>query len=451
MRTTNFRVLVQQKNWTTLAAFSGQWKRACQEAAQIHQDARLKDIPLSERNFSRWMLGETKSLPRPDTRRVLEYLFGMAAEQLFAEPEAAPALPAPVTAQVGSSDVEAYPLSPASSWDVPGDILYQARAILTPTSDPALLALAAETIADIVSRYEALGPQPLVGEARMLRKMLHVLLRGHPVPAQRQDLFTVAAQASGLLGYMATNAGHAAAAAAYCTEALALAESAGDTALMMWVLGTRSFGLYYSGRFAEADAAAEAGIRLAPDSPQAIRLLVNGRARALARLGDPQEANRAIGLALELSDRQPSLPEGITSCIAFGPYSLARTLANAVTAHLSIGEVEQVLAYATQLEDLIDQSDSRWTRALVSLDVATALVQQPGPDLEQSMALGVRALRVSGSAPIQSVWQRGHELHRQARRWQEEAVVRDYAEELRGWTFRPEPDAAESEPLPSSP
>jgi hypothetical protein len=194
----------------------------------------------------------------------------------------------------------------------------------------------------------------------------------------------------------------------------------------MWVLGTRALNFYYAGEYAASDAAAAQGIALSPQSPQAIRLWVNGRARALARQGDARGTVRAIGRALDLSDQQQHLPDGVTSCISFEAYSPARTLANAVTAHLSTGDVAKVLEYARQIEELVEQSPSQWTRSLVSLDVATAMLGQDPPDLEQALALGIQALHASGSVPIHSVWQRATELLQHAGKWHAEPVVRDY-------------------------
>ncbi len=109
-------------------------------------------------------------------------------------------------------------------------------------------------------------------------------------------------------------------------------------------------GLYYAGRYAEAARAAQAGVDLSPENPQAIRLLVHGCARAYARMGDRAAAEAAIGRALTFSERQQELPVGLTACIDFVPYSVARTLANAITARLSSGDAEAVLADADEIE-----------------------------------------------------------------------------------------------------
>ncbi|MEV7157098.1 hypothetical protein AB0N77_21115 [Streptomyces misionensis] len=430
MRVTYFRTLVQQRRWT-FEALCIQWTRAAKELAVKDGDPRLADVTLSRRTFDRWMKGDiTDKGPRPDTARVLEYLFGLSVTELFGPPPNEPQVQA-ATAPPSRAVASAPPAKQIGEWGNAGDVLVQARELMTCNTDPALLMMARETIDDIVNRYEALGPQLLLGEARLLRRMLHTLLHGRQTAQQRRDLFSLASRASGLLGYMAVNAGRPEHAQAYCAEAEALADMAQDVTAKMWALGTRALGHYYTGDYAASDAAAAAGVELAPHDPQAIRLLINGRARALARLGDRDGASRAIGLALDLSDRQHKLPEGITACISFEPYSPARTLANAVTAHLSLRETQQVQQYADQLEDLIERSDSQWTRALVSLDVASSLLLQDSPDLEQGVALGRAALRAGGATPIRSVHQRATELLHQAQRWRDEVLVREYAEELR--------------------
>lgn len=319
-------------------------------------------------------------------------------------------------------------------FDDPLDVIARADALTRNDSNPALLTMATSSIESLVARYEEMGPHRLSGETRLLRRTLHAALDGHQPPRIRTELFALTARVSGLLGYMAVNAGAPYPLAdAYCTEAQALAGEAGDTALQMWALGTRSLGLYYAGRYAEAAQAATSGIDLAPKTPQAIRLLVNGLARAAARQQDSSATARAIGQAMDLTDNQPSLPGGLTPCISFAPYSRARMLANAITAHVSLGDVHPALIHASEIDDLVEHSQSDWSRALVRLDVATVLLRQQPPDIERAMALGRSALHAGSGAPIRSVWQRAKELNDLAARWPRVPVVREYADELRAW------------------
>ncbi|WP_240796177.1 hypothetical protein [Streptomyces sp. RFCAC02] len=336
-----------------------------------------------------------------------------------------------VSATVSTGTAGLSPMLPG--FDDPLTIVAQTHRLTTANADTSLLTMVTQAIAGIVARYELLGPQHLAGEARVVREMLHGVLAGQQPPRVRAELFRLASQAAGLLGYMAVNAGaRFDVVDAYCTEAEKLAREVGEVSMEMWACGTRSLGLYYHKRYLEADDAAAAGIALAPDNAQTIRLLVNGRSRALARLCDRSGAEQTVGQALELSDRH-SLPDGLTSCISFEPYSMARTLANAVTTRLSLGDTAEVLTHAEQIEDLVEQSHSEWSRALVSLDVASALLKQRSPEIEHAMALGRRALRAGATPPIKSVWERAAELYESAEQWHDEPDVGDYAEELRTW------------------
>ncbi|QID39831.1 hypothetical protein G3260_000081 [Streptomyces albus] len=422
-RMTLFRKLVQERGWTTIETFSTHFARAARELAEQSGNSRLADVTVARRTFDRWMAGELKGLPQRDTRAILEHLFQQPVTRLFAPPEGTDA-----------------PLPSEGSFDDPLAVIAQTESLTKSSTATAVLDHFRGEIQGIVDRYEMRGPQVLASQARSLHGKLTAWLHGrHHLPSVHAELFRLTGQTAGLLAYMAVNAGAKPAVAdAYCAQAETLAEHIGDTQLQMWAAGTRSLSLYYQHRYAEADAAAAAGVDLAPNNDQAIRLLVNGRARALARLGDRRGAERAIGRALDLSDQQPSLPSGITSCISFAPYSLARTLANEITARLALGDTSEVLSCAEQIDGLIEVSDSEWSRALVRLDVATALLQHRRPEVEHAMALGRSALHAGTTAPITSVWQRANELYQKAGRWHTEPGVGDYAEELRTWRSRPQ-------------
>ncbi|MCM2393522.1 hypothetical protein [Streptomyces albipurpureus] len=341
VRTTVFSVLLGQFGLTAYEKFRPAFHDAAARASEAQRDPRLARVMVSRATFDRWSSGRLKGVPRREAATILRYLFDVPAEQLFED--------ADIASPAGGPSAEAGTVE----FDGALEIGAQARLLTGSNADPALIAMVSRSLDRVVDRYEALGPQLLAGETRLLRGMLHTLLAGQQPPRARSELFRLAAQAAGLLGYMAVNASAPfATVSAYCTEAEVLAREIGDTEMEMWAAGTRSLGLYYTGRYHEADQAARAGIDLAPTSPQAIRLLVNGRARALARTGDRRGAEATIARAMTLSDRQTTLPAGVTSCIAFTPYSLARTLANAITARLALGDTPAVLDHAAEIDPL---------------------------------------------------------------------------------------------------
>ncbi len=500
-KTTNFRLEVRKRNWTW-EAFAVQWRRVCKELAHKEQEPELASLPLSRRTFDRWMSGEIADGPRRPAARVLEYLFGLPAPYLMAPPQqgsylsvlvhernwtyetfvrvwerareelarleddprlaqikvprrtfdhwmsgdSGPPRPdaarilehifqVPVASLIGSPPADQGQRGVAS---LLSDGLVRPRPGAGDAVSMAMQQMADQSITSIVDRYEAQGPHQLAGETLLLRKVLQTLLTASTRPQTHQLI--LASKASGLLAYMAVNASQPQLAEWYCAEADSLAVAAGETPLRMWVQGTRALNFYYMGEYQRSNEAAEAGIALSPQSPHAIRLLANGQARALARLGDSRGAGYAVTQALNLSERQHQLPEGITSCISFEPYSYERTLANAITAHVSSGDVAQVLQYAAQIEGLVAVSDSAWTKALVGLDVATALLQQPRPDLERAISLGQDAVRAGGARPIQSVRKRAAELLERAGQWRSERPVREYADELSVLEQTPPPE-----------
>lgn len=320
-----------------------------------------------------------------------------------------------------------------AAWESPADVALRLTDTLATNTNPGVLNVFATAVQDVVSGYDTLGPAALAPDLVRLRLQLQRLLQGRQPPALRTALFRLAGQIAALLAYMAVNVDRPLLSDAYIAEALALASETGDLDLIMWIHGTRSLRHYYAGNYAEALEAARTGLERAPDSPQAIRLLANGEARALARLGDRNGAHHALGRAEDLSSFH-NVPDDLTPCISLDPYGLTRTRANAATAHLALGETTQVLLLADQITQ--DPADP-WSRALVALDAATAHLDTP--DVEQAMALGAAAIQQPAGPPILSVVKRAYELaHRAAASWATLPAVATYTEILRTWSATPE-------------
>ncbi|KAB7835494.1 hypothetical protein [Streptomyces mobaraensis] len=89
MQMTFFRLLVQERQWTTIQTFAAHFTKAARDLAAESGERRLADVTVSRRTFDRWMAGGLKSLPQRDTRRILEYLFQQPVARLFAPTTAA--------------------------------------------------------------------------------------------------------------------------------------------------------------------------------------------------------------------------------------------------------------------------------------------------------------------------------------------------------------------------
>ncbi|MBZ3908456.1 MULTISPECIES: transcriptional regulator, XRE family protein [Streptomyces] len=101
---TLFRVLCQERRWTTWETFAIHFDKAASAAMLDHPLRRPRPVTVARRTFDRWFTGTWCGLPRPDTCRVLEQLFGFAAEELF---RPAPAVLRPAAVPAGPEQIRA--------------------------------------------------------------------------------------------------------------------------------------------------------------------------------------------------------------------------------------------------------------------------------------------------------------------------------------------------------
>lgn len=310
------------------------------------------------------------------------------------------------------------------------------RYFATPTVPSSFLDYLDDVVEDCVASYEARGPAALMPLIVRQRNEVQTLIEGWQPARARQRLLRVACRLSGLAGYMAVNLGDFRLARAYCAEAFTLARVAEDDNLAAWVRGTESLCAYYAGDYRRARDLAREGQTYAAGGPQAIRLAVNGEARALGHLGDRDGVREAVGRAFQLAGNA-ELPAGMTPCTSFGVYSLARIAANAATAHLAVGHTALVQSYAQTATAMAGVDRSPWSDVLISLDVATALATGDDADPEHGAALGIEALTRAGTQPIESIRQRGRELARRTTPWRSLPAVADLAEITQTLSRRP--------------
>lgn len=152
-------------------------------------------------------------------------------------------------------------------------------------------------------------------------------------------------------------------------KAFDLGDYARNSNLQAWARGINSFCEYYAGRFDEAVRLATDGLRYAHSSPQSVRLMISGTARALGKLGDVDGVRRAAEEAYDLM-----LPNGVPSSISLECYSAAQTASNAATAYVSLGMPEKVQDYVDLALPDINESDSPWSRSLVLIDLARSQI-----------------------------------------------------------------------------
>lgn len=82
-RPTVLRALLAERHWGKFEAFEAQFARAARELAEREEDPRLARVTVSQRQFERWRSGMVKSMPLPDSSRILEHMFGIPVRQLL--------------------------------------------------------------------------------------------------------------------------------------------------------------------------------------------------------------------------------------------------------------------------------------------------------------------------------------------------------------------------------
>lgn len=317
------------------------------------------------------------------------------------------------------------------TFEDPTDIARRVQSITELDADGDAVAIFSLAVDDVVDRYELEGPRRLAPGVIASRLQVEAMLQRRRNPIQLRQLYGVAGRLSGVLGYMAVNRGRFAHAKMYCREAFAIGQLLDDTDLQAWVRGTESFCAYYQGDYAAAVRLAYQGLDLAGRGPQAIRLYSNGLARALGKVGDTAGVEAAIEAASEVA-RNVGAGPGLTPALDFTPYGEARLMANAATAFLSAGEFRRALHFGEQVQDRVDESDSVWSRSLVRLDMAAALLGEEDRDVEQAAQFGIEALAASQDRPIRSVWQRANDLGALLRAIPTQASA-EYLAELESW------------------
>ncbi|MEU2035934.1 hypothetical protein [Nocardia amamiensis] len=284
-----------------------------------------------------------------------------------------------------------------------------------------------------IAQYEKLDPSSLIPGLVKQRRWVDTLLAECSHPDQRRQLFEIASETSGLLGYISVGRGDFRLARAYCSESFQLGDFAQDPSLMAWARGMQSFCEYYAGRYGEAVRVAQDGLRHAQSGPQSARLMINGVARAMGKLGDADGVHRAVEEAYELMSCNHA-PEGVPSSVSLGSYSPAQVAGNAATAYVSLKMPDSVEHYVRLALPEMSYANSPWGRALVMIDLARSHVLSAAADLDYAAALVVDALDVSAGKPMMQVRRRASEfVHDAAARWgrpQQLAAVSDALETM---------------------
>jgi len=281
-----------------------------------------------------------------------------------------------------------------------------------------------------IAQYETLDPSELVPALTKQRRWLDELIDQCSHPVQRRQLFELASETSGLLGYIAVGCANFSLARAYCQESYHLGEYAEDSNLTAWARGMQSFCEYYAGQYNSALHYAEDGLARAMGGPQSARLAINGVARAKGKLGDTEGVHQAVEQAHEILTYCGSLA-GVPSSISLESYSPAQVAGNAATAYLSLAMPDRVEKYADRALAEMSEANSPWGRSLVMIDVARSHVLSADADLDAAADIMLDALDPSRGTVMMQVRRRGMEFVRDATaRWGDTSTLRSIRDML---------------------
>ncbi|MFJ9619093.1 DNA-binding protein [Streptomyces noursei] len=356
---TLLKVLVEQRHWR----YVDFERHFCRSAAHVlDQDAR--NLSISESQFRRWTSGKVRTLPGPDTCRVLEYLFGVDAAQLFG--------PAP------------SPHTPAPAFSLEDEIAMTARDAQNEAGAAAAASISDTTIDqlrdDVVSlarKYTTTAAFDAFRKARELREQAEHERDRTQVPAQQQELLITAGQACALLATAAFDLGSLDGATRLSRSAALYGETARFNPLRAFAGGTLAYIAYFSGQPLRAAQLARQAQTFAGLGDVARRRLASIEARAYGHLGDIAATQRALDHAQRVeADATDALHDEVGGEFGFDDARLA--MSNGTTC-LLLGDGPQAEAAAHRALELIaakpaaERSQTITGRAAADLSMARLL------------------------------------------------------------------------------
>lgn len=265
-----------------------------------------------------------------------------------------------------------------------------------------------------------------------LQRDLARLLRGSARDATRQALFSTAAESTLLAAWMSYDAGLHGLAQRYFIQALGIADESGDPWLAGNVLDAMSHQATFLGRFKDAARLARTA-RKGTDSTATPTLSAHFymmEARALARLGDASECDKAMSAAVrEFERRKPEEGPGFLSY--FDDAELAAEFGHC---NRDLGRPVDASAYATQS---LGVANGEYLRSdfFATMVLADAYLDQ-GED-EQACDVALRALSIGEQLKSARCGAYVNEFRQRLDKLGDNATARDFKEqaaEITLWT-----------------
>lgn len=259
-----------------------------------------------------------------------------------------------------------------------------------------------------------------------LRTELPRLLRASGSGEVRQALFAAAGEATQLAAWMAYDAGLHGLAQRYFIQALGFADAANDRLLAASILDAMSHQASYLGSYREAANMARAA-RLGTDSI-GIPILTSHfhamEARALARSGEAEACDRAMGAAVEHFERHVD-GDGPAWIGYFDAAELAAELSHC---HRDLGRPDKAIEYATQA---LDSASGDYVRSDFFVAMVLADSHLDRGDVDEACQVAAKAFAVGET--LESARCRGYvdEFKQRLVRHRKSSEVRDFVARVR--------------------
>ncbi|MGH3812016.1 MAG: hypothetical protein ACRDUV_06105 [Pseudonocardiaceae bacterium] len=261
---------------------------------------------LSQRQAYRWVAGELRTLPYPQSQAILEQMFGEPVTRLFGPPYGTE-VSRPSRRHNGVVTARG---TARTDWE--GQVIAmsadRARDFLTRIEATNVGAETLDQLFDDLRRLViAYLQQPLptlLGDLVSTQDRAFSLLEGRQRPYQARDLYLVAGVTCGLMAMASRDLDATHDAMTQARTGYACADNAGHDGLRAWIRGLQANIAYWAGRWDDALRYAQLGAAPAERSRStAAVLLASGEARTLGALNQLDQAHAAVGRAADARDR----------------------------------------------------------------------------------------------------------------------------------------------------
>ncbi|MCW2899247.1 MAG: regulator [Streptosporangiaceae bacterium] len=265
-----------------------------------------------------------------------------------------------------------------------------------------------------------------------LRGELPRLLRASGSTDVRVALFSAAGESTQLAAWMSYDAGHHGLAQRYFIQALGFADAADDRLLAASILDAMSHQASFLGRYREAANMARAA-RLGTDSigvPILTSHFYVMEARALARTGDAESCDRAMGAAVESFDRHnPGEGPGW-----IGYFDAAELAAELGHCNRDLGRPDRAIEHATRA---LDSASGDYVRSDFFVAMVLADAHLDRGDVDEGCRVATGAFAVGEGLESARCQQYVDEFRQRLVRYRGSSEVRDFAAQSRSsrlWT-----------------